>query len=107
MRSAAHAFAMRVEDERGDIVETVGIHGLGQSALKAFDREAGRDLPDETPCIGKARLDRDAALFARIIAIIGLGEQEVEETSAMLGAVSVSNKGDTSTLSAIPNSLAK
>ena len=75
---------MRVEDERGDIVETVGIHRLGQPPLQALDRQAGRDLPDETPCIGKARLDRDAAPFARIIAIIGLGEQEVEETPAML-----------------------
>ena len=33
MRAAAHAFAMRIEDQRGDIGQPVGGHRLRQSPL--------------------------------------------------------------------------
>ena len=52
MAAAAHRFAAGVEDQRGDIGEAVGGHGLGQAAVEAFDGEDGGNLADEAARIG-------------------------------------------------------
>ena len=83
MRPAAHALAMRVEDQRGDIGQPVIRHRLGQPTLQTLDREAGGNLADEAPGIGKAGLDRHPATLARVGLIVGFGQQQVEEAAAM------------------------
>lgn len=64
MRAAAHALAMGVEHQRGDITEAVRSHRLGEAALKALDRESRRHLPDKASGIGETGLHRHTAALA-------------------------------------------
>ncbi len=83
MGTAPHAFAVSVEDQRGNIGEAVGDHRLAQPPLQPLDRQRRRDLADEPSRVGKAGLDRDPPARAGIVAIGFLGEQRVEEAAAM------------------------
>ena len=84
MGAAAHALAVGVEDQRGDVGQPVCGHRFGKASLQPLDREARRNLSDEAAGIGKSGLDRDAPAPADIGLIVGLGEQRVEQPTAVL-----------------------
>lgn len=84
MRSAAHAFAVGVEHQRGDVGQPVGGHRLGEAALQAFDGEGGGHLPDEAPGVREPGLHCHAASQAGIGAVGRLCQQGVEEPAAVL-----------------------
>ena len=79
MRAAAHAFAVGVEDQCGDIGHVVRAHGLCQPPLQPFDRQRRGDLTQKAPGIGKPGLDGHASARSRIIAIGGFRQQGIEK----------------------------
>ncbi len=83
MRAAAHAFTVSVENQRGDIAKAVGGHRFGQPPLQPLNREARRDLPDETSGIGKAGLHRHAPPLPGVGAVGRLCQQGIKEPPAM------------------------
>jgi len=83
VRAAAHAFAVGVENQRGDIAKTIGGHCFGQPPLQPLNREARRDLPDKPSGIGKAGLHRHPAPLPGVGAVGRLGQQGIKEPPAM------------------------
>ncbi len=84
MCAPAHAFAVGVEDQGGNIGQAVVLHRLRKAALKPLNRKAGRDLPDKPSGIGKAGLDACATAQADIVAVLLFRAERFEEASAVL-----------------------
>src|SRR5690606_4142372 len=84
-RSAApHAFAMSDENQGGDVGEAVCLHRIRQPALKSLDREACRNLADESTRVRKSGLDGDPPASAHVVAIHLLAEQGVDQATSVL-----------------------
>ena len=83
MRAAAHALAVRVEHQRGDIGHAVLRHRLGQPPLEPLDGEAGGDLAEKAPGVRKSGLDRHPSVRAGVGAVGVFPEQRIEQSPAM------------------------
>ena len=65
MRAAAHALAVRREDQRLDAREVRLVHDVGEAVLQPLVRKAGRDLADEAAGVRVAGLHAEPAAAAR------------------------------------------
>ena len=84
MRAAAHALAVRREDQRLDAGKVGLVHDVGEAVLQPLVRKARRDLADEAAGVGVAGLHAEPPASAHVVAIGLLGEQPLDEARAGL-----------------------
>ncbi len=81
--AAAHAFAMRVENQEVDIY-ALGGQRPGDQVVDALDGHVGGDLSDEPSGIGETQLDRKIAALLHIGEEFRLFQQALDEAAAGL-----------------------